>query len=146
MTTREADIQAAIMLRVGALPGVRVFRNTVGEGWQGTRVERPTPDMLADRSLVVLKRPRYVRFGLHPGSPDLVGWRTVTITADMVGSVVGQFVGIEVKQNGAKPSTEQARFLAAITGAGGFANYWHDPASVESALMTGAGFFSNPPT
>lgn len=130
MSAPESDIQARIMLGVGALPGVRVFRNTIGEGWQGERVHSN------DRTLVVLKRARYVTFGLAPGSPDLIGWRSVIITPDMVGRVVGQIVGIEVKAQGQKPRTDQARFLATMTAAGGLAGYWHDPAAVRAALLS----------
>jgi hypothetical protein len=40
---------------------------------------------------------RPVSFGLCKGSADLIGYRTITITPDMVGQQVAVFLSIEVK-------------------------------------------------
>jgi hypothetical protein len=40
---------------------------------------------------------RPVQFGLCKGSADLIGYRTITITPDMVGQQVAVFTSIEVK-------------------------------------------------
>lgn len=62
-----------------------------------------------------------VTFGLSPGSPDLVGWKTVEVTADMIGQRLAVFVGIEVKMPGEKPRADQAHWLAQLEQAGGVA-------------------------
>jgi ribosomal protein S19 len=38
-----------------------------------------------------------VQFGLCKGSADLIGWKRVTVTPEMVGSTVAVFTSIEVK-------------------------------------------------
>lgn len=65
---------------------------------------------------------RFVRFGVcNPGGSDLIGWRSVKITADMVGKTVAQFVAIECKSATGKVSDDQMRFIAAVKKAGGVA-------------------------
>ncbi len=87
---RERDVQDEIRaLGVGDL---RLFRNQVGTG--------TTPDG------------RFIRYGLHVGSPDLVGWRRTVITPDMVGRTVAVAVGIEIKSQHGRVSPDQARFLS----------------------------------
>lgn len=63
---------------------------------------------------------RLVRYGLAKGSSDLVGFRTVTITPDMVGSQIAVFAAIEVKDRG-RATPEQLRFLEQVRQAGGLA-------------------------
>ena len=63
---------------------------------------------------------RLVRFGLCQGSSDLIGWRTVTITPEMVGQDIAQFVAIEVKDRG-RATAEQVRFIEVVRDAGGLA-------------------------
>ena len=67
------------------------------------------------------QRGKMVTFGLSPGSPDLVGWKTVEVTADMIGQRLAVFVGIEVKMPGEKPRADQAHWLAQLEQAGGVA-------------------------
>ncbi len=87
---REIDIMDRIRsLGTGDL---RLFRNNVGLAY--TRDGAP------------------VRFGLANGSPDLIGWKRVTVTPDMVGQTVAVAVGIEVKTATGRIREEQARFLA----------------------------------
>jgi hypothetical protein len=105
-----------IRLALGLLPGLRLFRNNVG--------------VLRDRE------GRAVRFGLAPGSSDLIGWRTVTITPDMVGQKVAVFTALEVKAPGGthKVTAEQRRFLDVVEAAGGIAGVARSPAQARLAL------------
>lgn len=99
------------MLSVGT-GAVRVFRNNCG--------------MLFD------KHGRAVRFGVaNPGGSDLIGWKTLTITPDMVGQQVAQFVSIEVKEPRGTVTAAQANFIAAVNAAGGRAGVCR---SVDEAL------------
>lgn len=83
---------------------LRVFRNQVGGGWTGkskrTRENR-----------VVIEAPRFVHFGLPPGSSDLVGWRERKITQDDVGKTIAQFVCIEIKTATGRLDPDQKRWL-----------------------------------
>ncbi len=63
---------------------------------------------------------RLVRYGLCPGSSDLIGLRQVTITPDMVGQRVAVFSAIEVKDRG-RPTDQQQAFVAMVQQAGGLA-------------------------
>jgi hypothetical protein len=62
---------------------------------------------------------RPVQFGLCKGSADLIGWRTITITPDMVGRQVAVFTSIEVKTPTGRVRPEQQQWLKAVQAAGG---------------------------
>lgn len=64
---------------------------------------------------------RPVTFGLCKGSADLIGWKTVTITEDMVGQQVAVFTSIEVKTATGRLRPEQRQWLDAVQAAGGIA-------------------------
>ena len=74
---------------------------------------------------------RPVSFGLAKGSADLIGWRTVTITPEMVGRQVAVFTSIEVKTPTGRVKPEQQQWLDAVQSAGGIAGVAR---SVEDAL------------
>ena len=70
---------------------------------------------------------RFVAYGLGShggkvlrGPSDLIGWRTITITPDMVGRQVAVFAAVEVKDR-AKATPEQEQFIAQVQAAGGLA-------------------------
>jgi hypothetical protein len=62
---------------------------------------------------------RPVSFGLCKGSADLIGWRTVTVTPEMVGQQVAVFTSIEVKAASGRLRPEQRQWLDAVQAAGG---------------------------
>jgi len=64
---------------------------------------------------------RPVNFGLCKGSADLIGWRTVTITPEMVGQQIAIFTSIEVKSSSGRVKPEQQQWLNAVQAAGGIA-------------------------
>ena len=74
---------------------------------------------------------RPVQFGLCKGSADLIGYRTITITPDMVGQQVAVFASIEVKTPTGRIRPEQQAWLETIQAAGGIAGVAR---SVEDAL------------
>lgn len=74
---------------------------------------------------------RLVTFGLSPGSPDLVGWKSVEITPDMVGSRVAVFCGIEIKTPSGTLRDDQANWLHRLADAGGITGVAR---SVEDAI------------
>lgn len=111
---RENEIQAGIMLAVGSRPDTRLFRNTVGFGYQGEAVRLEGGDVL-------VKAARPVTFGLAPGSADLVGWRTVEVTPGMVGRRLAVFTSIEVKQPRGRTAGPQITWRQRVAEAGGVA-------------------------
>lgn len=99
---------------------VRLFRNQVGA--------------LQDL------RGRWVQFGLCIGSSDLIGWRSLIITPEMVGRRVAVFAAIESKKSGARTQKErlvkQTAFVNTVLAHGGLAGFAH---SVDEAnqVLTG---------
>jgi hypothetical protein len=110
-SSREDQVSAEIDL-AHSHGEVRLLRNNVG--------------VLVDRATL-----RPVAFGLGSkgakplkGSSDKIGWRSVTITPEMVGRRVAVFVAIEEKDL-AKPTADQLRFIANVQAAGGLAGVAH---------------------
>ena len=70
---------------------VRLFRNNNGVGWIG-KVERPSRPITVTvfPGDVVIRKARPLHAGLCEGSGDLIGWRTVEITPEMVGQRIAQ--------------------------------------------------------
>ena len=60
-----------------------------------------------------------IRFGLCPGSADLIGYTTVEVTPDMVGQRVALFTAVEVKSATGRPTAQQLAFLEHVRQAGG---------------------------
>ena len=110
----EAATKQEIRLAIGR--EACMFNNPRGNGWMGKVLSES-----AER--VVLLNPRRVTFGLHPGASDLVGWRSVLVTPEMVGTRLAAFCSLEIKKPGGKhPVTpEQQAWIDAVARAGGFA-------------------------
>jgi hypothetical protein len=98
----ETTLQQRIRLALGTRPDLRLFRNQVGQ----------LPDPRTGRP---------VQFGLARGSADLIGWRTITITPDMVGQQVAVFTSIEVKTPTGRVRPEQQAWLNTVQHCGGIA-------------------------
>jgi hypothetical protein len=64
---------------------------------------------------------RPVQFGLARGSADLIGYRSITITPEMVGQQVAVFASIEVKTPTGRIRHEQQQWLETVQAAGGIA-------------------------
>lgn len=107
-----------------------LFRCNTGRAWVGYG----PPRRLTDGS-AVLAQARPIALGLSrpngdsvTGTPDLIGWSPVVITADMVGCVIAVFTGIETKRTtGGRTSAEQANFIAQVQRAGGIAGVANTP-------------------
>ena len=102
MANIETTIQQQIRLAVGTHTEVRLFRNQVGS--------LPDP-----------RTGRLVTFGLARGSADLIGWRTITVTPEMVGTRLAVFTSIEVKTPTGRVGSEQQAWLACVQQCGGIA-------------------------
>lgn len=100
--------------------GFRLFRNNVGKAWSGksTFIKKITTVTLEPGDVLV-RRARRIHFGLLKGSGDMIGYKTVKITEDMVGQEIAIFTSVEQKVKRGKRSQEQVDWDAAIKRAGG---------------------------
>ena len=96
----EQQIQQEIRLAV-ASPSIRLFRNNVGK--------------------IKDAKGRLVTFGLCNGSADLIGFKSVTITPEMVGQNIAVFVSLEVKTPKGKISEPQQAWCDMVASRGGIA-------------------------
>lgn len=119
----ETNLMRSIMAGV-SLPGTRIFRQNVGTGWTGD-VQR-----LTDGSILI-RNPRPLQAGLCKGSSDLIGWRSLDVTPEMIGRRLAVFLAIEVKAPRGRATDEQTNFLARVKNAGGLAGIAR---SVDDAL------------
>lgn len=102
VANQETELQQRIRLALGLRPDLRMFRNQVGQ----------LPDPRTGRP---------VQFGLARGSADLIGWRTVTITPEMVGQRLAVFTSLEIKTATGRLTPAQHNWLGAVRSAGGIA-------------------------
>lgn len=101
----EATLQALVMKECGGNPAVRLFRNQTGS--------------------YELKDGRWITSGLAPGSADLIGWRTITVTPDMVGKKLAVFASVELKAPSApkRLPEHQENWRRVVEACGGFAGF-----------------------
>lgn len=97
---KESEILKHVMLAASE-SGVTVFRNNVGIAFQPNG--------------------QVIKYGLCKGSSDLIGWRPITITQNMVGTTLAQFVAIETKTTKGRATPEQLNFLNQLAKSGGAA-------------------------
>jgi hypothetical protein len=97
----ETAILQNIRLDLGRSLEVKLFRNNVGT--------------LPDRRGIP------VQFGLHPGSGDLIGWRSITVTPEMVGLKLAIFLSVEVKTPSGRARDDQINWAQVVREAGGYA-------------------------
>ena len=116
--TSEQTIQQHIRLACSK-GDCRLFRNNVGR--------LPDP-----------RTGRWVEFGVGGrGAGDLLGWRTVTVTPEMVGQKIAVFTSIEVKSTSGRVKPEQQQWLDAVVKAGGIAAVARSVADCERLGLTG---------
>jgi len=122
--TPEHALQNTIRLEAAKSPNLILWRNNVGEGWQG--------DSQRSGDTVLIKNARVLHAGLCKGSSDLIGIRKITVTQEMVGATIGQFVALEVKMPGKKVLKDQQNFLGVIESFSGFSKVVRSAVNVWS--------------
>ena len=100
LSNSETKIQQEIRLALGQRSDLRLFRNETGK--------LPDP-----------RTGKWVQFGLAKGSSDLIGFKTIKITPEMIGQEVAQFVSLEIKTERGKLSTMQQNWLQKVKSSGG---------------------------
>lgn len=149
----EKEIQQRVFVRLNSRRDMRVFRNNIGMGFSGTEFVNKeelikilqyllsllilTPSNIISNvyrkaGVVILKNPRRIRFGLHHGSGDLIGWKSVTVTPEMVGKKIAVITSVEIKSARGRLSDEQKNWIAQVTAAGGIARMVKTPDEAES--------------
>lgn len=107
----EAELERRILRALGGERDLLLLKNEVGLGYPCGELHASMEAALrGDLALGivkgVLKRARRVQYGLGVGSPDLVG------------SVGGRFIGMELKSPLGRLSEEQARWMEAANARG----------------------------
>lgn len=100
MATPEAVLKSEILADIGAVNGLRIWNHPTGSAYA---LKPPHP---------------VIKFGCK-GSGDLIGIRSILITPEMVGQVIGQAVSIEVKVPPNTQETDQKNFEKMWTAHGG---------------------------
>jgi hypothetical protein len=114
----ETSLTKYIMLALGKLPFLRIFRNNTGQAWQG---ETGRQWQEGGHRYMIIKDPRPLHAGLCVGSSDLIGWSIVKVTPEMVGQNIAVFTAIEIKAEKGRASKEQLNFLQVVQQSGGVA-------------------------
>ena len=90
MGLKENNLISKILLNLPK--NIFLFRINCGMAWTGKIIKQ-------NSNTITLKNYRPFH-GAPTGTPDLIGWQTITITPDMVGQKIAVFYGKEVKATG----------------------------------------------
>jgi hypothetical protein len=104
---------------------VRLWRNSVGTALVINHKHPFTKQAIISACIKLAEErgafAQRMSFGLCEGSGDLIGYRQVVVTPDMVGKTLAVFTSCEVKTETGRVRPEQVNWLAHINGAGGMA-------------------------
>jgi len=111
MIENSNELTKQILLMASKM-GARLWRRNIGMGWIGQSVviKKRETVMLAPGD-VVIRNARPFHNG-EAGQFDTWGWKQVTITPEMVGTVIAQHVEIEIKFGKDRMSSEQDKWGA----------------------------------
>lgn len=126
--TLEGPFINQIMLRHGARPDVRLFRNHVGLAWHGRVIGHAKHDGLVHvpAGTLLLQGARQVSAGLALGSADLIG----IVQRDGV----GRFLSVEVKTPHVRTPKQQKAWARMVASLGGVHVEAHEIEDVDAAL------------
>jgi hypothetical protein len=127
MSKSEAWTQASGMM-AASRHGAVTFRNNVGGAWAGRKIKTlPNGD-------AIIRQARWIDFGLCPGSGDTIGWRSVTVTPDMVGKTIAIFASIEYKDDTGRARPDQVKWHDVVCRAGGLSGFARSDDDVRRIL------------
>lgn len=110
------------MLALSKLPNVKIFRNNVAMAWTGkSAVMNERKQIWVNHGDVIIHQGRPLHAGLCVGSSDLIGFKSIIVTPDMIGRTVAVFTAVEVKSKSGKLSAEQIAFINMVQKSGGIA-------------------------
>lgn len=103
----ESEVSAEIVRAAKQFGNVKLWRNNRGQ--------------------VMLPNGGRLSYGVGPnGASDFIGYRRITITQDMVGQRIAQFLAVESKRPNAHGTDPQLEFIARVESDGGCAGIAHD--------------------
>lgn len=105
MTQAETNVWRQALLDLSPL-GYRLFRN-----------QRYKGQIVANGRITNA----WADCGLHDGAGDLIGYRIITITEDMVGKKIAQYCNIEVKTDTGTVRPDQKNMINQVNKDGGLA-------------------------
>jgi hypothetical protein len=126
MSQTESNILKEILLACSQ-GGARIFRNNTAVAWVGTKLKSAP-------GTVMLKDARPLHAGLCQGSSDLIGWKTVTISTDMIGKKIAVFTAIEVKSKTGRVTPEQLNFIQQVRNSGGISGIARDAEQAQQII------------
>ena len=78
-----------------------------------------------------------MQFGVGSlGGSDLIGYRRITVTPEMVGQEIAQFAAVEVKTPRGRVRPEQQQFIDHILNAGGIAGIARSVDEAKDILLS----------
>lgn len=114
-----------------------LFRNNVGMAYAGNKVVHIKPGykvpIVGPATVILDAHP--IKFGLGEGSSDLIGWKPIKITPEMVGRTIAAFTALECKSIKGRLSGPQKNFLAAVEKAGGIQGVIKDPEQIDILVL-----------
>lgn len=122
--------EAELHLALGRDPNTRLFKNAVGEAWQGSVIQIPGQPPRT----ILLQNPRRVSYGLFKGSGDFIGFTRVLITPDMVGQTIAAFASLECKAGTGRAREDQRRWRDIVNKFGGRAGVAYTPDQARAIL------------
>jgi len=116
----ETTLGKKIMLALGSIKGVRIFRNNQGFAWIGQSVNiHKRQEVIVNPGDVIIRQARAFNAGLCKGSSDFIGFKSMVVTPEMVGTTVAIFLASEIKTKTGKASPEQILFTNMVNKFGG---------------------------
>lgn len=103
--------------------GSRLFRINSGMAWTGKKLGpfNTKKTVILNPGDIVIRQARPFH-GAPKGTPDLVGFTTLTINEDLIGKRVAVFTSFEVKTESVRETKEQRAFIEMIKMSGGIAS------------------------
>lgn len=78
---------------------------------------------------------RHIKYGVcNPGGSDLIGFKKIKITQDMVGKDIAVFTAIEVKSQDGIVSKDQKNFIDVVSKAGGISGVARSEVDAQTIL------------
>ena len=113
-----------------------VFCNPCGVGYMGgvkgyslsdfkIPIKNSAP-LFVKRGSLLVAAPKYITYGLEPGSGDWIGWESIIITPDLVGKKIAVFLSCEAKTVNDRIREDQIKWFNRVYEAGGIAELWKE--------------------
>lgn len=125
---KETNIMKLIMVKLSSI-GFTMFRNNTAQAYVGNRAIHIKKDgsYPCKSGDIIVQQGRILHAGLTKGSSDLIGWKTIIVTPEMVGQKIAIFTAVEVKTQIGRATPEQKIFISNVENAGGIAKIMRSP-------------------